>query len=202
MSNRIAVVFLHRMAAWNHRYHVHTWIVEVNNLQAMYTEEPRVRKYAMDNGILIKPHQTHWNKHDSAHGVISLAKLFYEQRIDLPYASGEARAKMKVLARQLLSYDPGTEGPHTWQCENGCVDGVLVRVARSRRDTETGKDIRCAACVVVRCVVSRYHQLQWRGLRAMVNGVSGCVVGEVHLCADMSACLWRAQRLPLCVRQS
>jgi hypothetical protein len=100
--------FLARMENWHDRFGLSTWVVETNNLQAIFTEDPRVKDLARERGILLRPHMTNWNKHDPAHGVVSMGRMFREQMIDLPYLSGEAKAKMKVLERQLIAYDPGT----------------------------------------------------------------------------------------------
>ena len=92
---------------WYHKYDLRLWYYEVNSQQIEFYKivKERVAKVMMKelghNPIAIKEHSTGKNKQDAELGISTLAPLYENGTIDLPYGTNEARRKTNSLLRQL-----------------------------------------------------------------------------------------------------
>jgi hypothetical protein len=82
-------------------YGVTLWFYEDNSQQIEFFNDPRTRKLAVELGLNIKPFRTGRNKMDPELGISSMAPMYHDGSIDLPYGDTEARKKTNLLVRQL-----------------------------------------------------------------------------------------------------
>lgn len=105
--------------------------VESNGLQSQlvqYNEE--ILAKMTSRGIRVVPHITHGGKGqggkwDPEFGIESMAPMFYNRQIDLPYADINARRKVGELEEQLLQFPLGQVTDvmmSLWFAELGCRD--------------------------------------------------------------------------------
>ena len=71
------------------------WVIEENNFQKAIRQDPRIKEYANKNGIILEGHETYKNKWDSHFGVTSLAPMFQDKLIILPYGNAESQVKVR-----------------------------------------------------------------------------------------------------------
>jgi hypothetical protein len=89
------------MRNWHHMYGVTLWFYEDNSQQIEFFNDPRTRKLSIELGLTIKPFRTGRNKMDPELGISSMAPMYHDGSIDLPYGDSEARKKTNLLVRQL-----------------------------------------------------------------------------------------------------
>lgn len=114
------VGFRRIVANWYEKYQVRHWVVEENNFQRVYIMDDTIRDYTASNGIYVEGHETYANKWDPVMGVTSMASLFTDGKIDLPYADAEAIRKTNLYRRQLIHF--------------GTAAGLPVKRNRARSD--------------------------------------------------------------------
>ena len=81
---------------WKQKYDLYHWVIEENNFQKAIRQDPRIKEYANVNGIILEGHETYKNKWDSHFGVTSLAPMFADQLIILPYGNTESQVKAEM----------------------------------------------------------------------------------------------------------
>lgn len=91
------------------KYAIHEWRIEKNAFQTMLTQDPEVRQFLAERGVVLKEHHTGSNKWDEDFGVSSMASLFEghdenRQKISLPSGNHEA---IKQMVEQLIVWSPG-----------------------------------------------------------------------------------------------
>ena len=89
------------MRDWHAKYGVTLWYYEDNSQQVEFFNDPRTRKLAVELGLTIKPFRTGRNKMDPELGISSMAPMYHDGTIELPYGTSEARKKTNMLLRQL-----------------------------------------------------------------------------------------------------
>jgi len=101
--------------------------VEVNGLQGQLTQyNEEMQLHLTNKGIRIVPHITHGhNKWDADFGVESMAPLYYNHMVSVPWQDLVSRNKFGELDRQLLEFHPGMTSPNDlvmalWFAELGC----------------------------------------------------------------------------------
>ena len=99
-----------QMRRWSADYPLSEWRVENNGLQAQlfqYNTEMQqdlIGKY----GTRVVPHNTQGsNKWDPVFGVESMAPLFRQQMVSIPWANTGSRARFQPLVEQLLQFPTG-----------------------------------------------------------------------------------------------
>jgi endogenous inhibitor of DNA gyrase (YacG/DUF329 family) len=86
---------------WHKMYNLYHWVIEENNFQKAIRQDPRIKEYANVNGIILEGHETYKNKWDSHFGVTSLAPMFQDKLIVLPYGNTESQIKSEMYRKQL-----------------------------------------------------------------------------------------------------
>ena len=86
---------------WHQDYNLYHWVIEENNFQKAIRQDPRIKEYANRNGIILEGHETYKNKWDSHFGVTSLAPMFQDKLIVLPYGNTESQVKSEMYRKQL-----------------------------------------------------------------------------------------------------
>lgn len=89
------------MRDWHERYGLDLWVYEDNMSKQDFFKDPRLIELQRELGITVKPHTTGKNKHDPQYGISSMAPLYHDGTIDLPYSDAESRKKVNLLLRQL-----------------------------------------------------------------------------------------------------
>ena len=89
------------MQEWHDTYDLRDWIYEDNAQQVEFFSDPRLTKMARELGLVVRPHTTGKNKQDPELGISSMAPLYHDGTIRLPYGTAEARLAVNVLLRQL-----------------------------------------------------------------------------------------------------
>jgi hypothetical protein len=91
---------------WAERYPLRELRVEVNGLQSqLYQYNRELNERLVNRGVRLVPHITHGrNKWDPQFGVESMAALFHNGLISLPYGDINSRAKVRELEDQLLGF--------------------------------------------------------------------------------------------------
>lgn len=95
---------------WFNDYDCRLWVVEANNIQQLYIDDPRMKMLCARLGIVMKPHETGKNKHDRDFGVAATAPLYHSGLVNLPYATPEAVRKVDAYIRQLINFTGATSG--------------------------------------------------------------------------------------------
>jgi len=84
---------------------VYEWVIESNLYHGAIRKNNDLLEYTNKRGIYMHGHETDKNnKHDKHFGVSSLAPLFKNAQIILPYGSPEAIRKTKLYVSQLIRY--------------------------------------------------------------------------------------------------
>ena len=99
------------MEDWAIRYQLVDWYYEDNAQQGEFFRDPRVRELKAKYGLSVTPHTTGKNKQDPEMGISSMAPLYHDGTINLPYGTPEARMKVNVLLDQLSYWT--TDGVET-----------------------------------------------------------------------------------------
>jgi hypothetical protein len=91
---------------WAERYPLRELRVETNGLQSqLYQWNTELNQRLVNRGVRLVPHITHGrNKWDPQFGVESMAALFHNRLISLPYGDLNSRAKVRELEDQLLGF--------------------------------------------------------------------------------------------------
>ena len=89
---------------WFDMYGCYHWVIEENGFQKAIRQDETTKKFANINGIKLEGHETHKNKWDERFGVTSLAPMFTEKAIKLPFMSPEAQSKSIAYTKQLAYF--------------------------------------------------------------------------------------------------
>lgn len=104
--------------AWLTQYQLRRWVVEDNSSQADYISKREFVKWRTDQGVHVEPFTTGRNKHQFGIGVGSLAPLFSQKLIVLPYDDLETQGKVDLLIREFANFDPDrTSHKHAWRID-------------------------------------------------------------------------------------
>jgi hypothetical protein len=116
-----------QMLDWASRYRLHEFRVEVNGLQGqIFQFNQQLLQGLYRHGARLTPHKTHrWNKSDENFGVESMAPMFVNQQVSIPWGDIASRTKFKPLCDQLLQFGMGRTSDLVmalWFAELGCRD--------------------------------------------------------------------------------
>jgi len=89
---------------WYEKYSLSHWVIEENGFQKAIRQDVQLRDYCSRFGIHTEGHQTQKNKFDPIFGVGSMAQLFKEQLINLPYGNADSEVKSNIYRRQLIYF--------------------------------------------------------------------------------------------------
>lgn len=81
------------------------WVVEENLYQGGIVDDEQLVEFRTRHGIRMEGFKTYRNKIDPRLGVTSLAPLFAEGKVTLPYGDGPSQAKTDAYVRQLIYWD-------------------------------------------------------------------------------------------------
>ena len=76
---------------WHDMYGLYHWVIEENGFQKAIRQDKTIKEYCNIQGIKLEGHETHKNKWDERFGVTSLAPMFNEGMIDIPFADRSTR---------------------------------------------------------------------------------------------------------------
>lgn len=102
--------FIDLIERWHARFKLTHWIVETNNVQRVFIDDPKVREVCGRLGVTIDGHTTGTNRLDREYGVPSMSRWFRDSMIDLPYSGDPARDITDTFIRQAINFDPGVAG--------------------------------------------------------------------------------------------
>lgn len=89
------------MEEWHALYGLTDWYYEDNAGQVEFFRDPRFKELSARLGLVVRPHTTGKNKQDPEYGISSMAPLYHNGTINLPYGTTEARRKVNLLLDQL-----------------------------------------------------------------------------------------------------
>ena len=89
---------------WHDMYGLYHWVIEENGFQKAIRQDKTIKEYCNIQGIKLEGHETHKNKWDERFGVTSLAPMFNEGMIDIPFADSEAQDKATLYTKQLTYF--------------------------------------------------------------------------------------------------
>jgi len=89
---------------WYEMYGLAHWVIEENGFQKAIRQDDKIKDYCARFGIYTEGHQTQRNKFDPIFGVGSMAQLFKEQLINLPYGDTDSEIKSNIYRRQLIYF--------------------------------------------------------------------------------------------------
>lgn len=133
------------MDKWSEKYGVHYWVVE-ENLLGQVEKYQEIRAVKARRGLMVQNWRTDRNKNSQHYGVTSLATLFNEKIMVLPYATPESRDLSDKLILQLSGWD---ESNSRSKSRSGMKDDLVmalwfawdpIRRARQDYNTERGAD--------------------------------------------------------------
>jgi len=115
------------------RLGVHEWRVEKNAFQLFLTQDPELKQYLANLGVILTEHFTGRNKLDVGYGVASMAVLFINNLIELP-AMHKSEA-VRQLMDQLMLWTPETKAKQDlvmslWFAELKCREIMMATVSR------------------------------------------------------------------------
>ena len=90
---------------WSDRYPLAEWRVEVNGVQSQIIQYDRelVRELAQ-RGVRVIPHTTHRNKWDATFGVESMAPLFEQKMISIPWGNRPTAQALQPFIEELIGF--------------------------------------------------------------------------------------------------
>jgi hypothetical protein len=94
----------HSIKKWYEMYGLAHWVIEENGFQKAIRQDDKIKDYCARFGIYTEGHQTQKNKFDPIFGVGSMAQLFKEQLINLPYGDTDSEIKSNIYRRQLIYF--------------------------------------------------------------------------------------------------
>ena len=101
---------LELMKKWYDKYNCYHWVIEENGFQKAIRQDERIKKFAATPGIKLEGHETHKNKWDEKFGVTSLAPMFQEGVITLPFGDDEGISKSILYTKQLTYFASKGQG--------------------------------------------------------------------------------------------
>lgn len=96
------------MLDWSSRYPIYEWRVESNGVQSQLVQYNHELIQALaKRGIAVRPHYTYGNKWDAEFGVESIAPLFHQHLVSLPWGHANSAQKVQPLIEQFISFPMG-----------------------------------------------------------------------------------------------
>jgi hypothetical protein len=89
---------------WYEMYSCAHWVIEENGFQKAIRQDEKIKDFCARFGIYTEGHQTQRNKFDPIFGVGSMAQLFKEKLINLPYGDANSEVKSNIYRRQLIYF--------------------------------------------------------------------------------------------------
>jgi len=89
---------------WYEKYNCAHWVIEENGFQKAIRQDEKIKDLCARFGIYTEGHQTQRNKFDPIFGVGSMAGLFKEGLINLPYGDPNSEVKSNIYRRQLIYF--------------------------------------------------------------------------------------------------
>ncbi len=89
---------------WYEKYNCAHWVIEENGFQKAIRQDEKIKDLCARFGIYTEGHQTQRNKFDPIFGVGSMAQLFKEGLINLPYGDPNSEVKSNIYRRQLIYF--------------------------------------------------------------------------------------------------
>lgn len=130
---------------WYDKYGLTHWVAE-RNLLGELTQYQEIQQVTSPHGIHVENWRTGYNKNDQYFGVTSLASLFKEKQIVLPYVDDLSKSLTDKLVNQLVVWD---EGNSRNKNRTGFKDDLVmalwfawdpIRRARQEFNAELGVD--------------------------------------------------------------
>ena len=90
---------------WYEKYRVREWVIEENGFQTAIRQDEKIKRLALECGIVLTGTKTGLNKHDPMFGVGAMSELFEEGRVHLPVGDGISRDKTGAYKSQLVYFD-------------------------------------------------------------------------------------------------
>jgi hypothetical protein len=90
---------------WTDKYPIFEWRVEENGVQSQivqYNEE--IVRYLAQRGVRIVPHQTSSNKWDAEFGVETIATLFHQNLISIPWGNNPTRMAFTPAIHEFMGF--------------------------------------------------------------------------------------------------
>lgn len=125
---------------WWELYGLQSWVVERNNYQEAILQDRDIVDFCQINGVHLEPHFTsRQNKSNHDFGVTKQLELFGKNLIDLPWGDEPTRAKVRVISKQWLNYEPETSGKTDLVMAGWFPEGTFRRWRRDQHsDAEVG----------------------------------------------------------------
>lgn len=92
--------------SWLTTYQLRRWVVEDNALQSDYVNRRDFVKWRHEHGVHVHAATTGKNKHSLSIGVGSMAPLYTQGHIVLPYGDAETQGRVDAFIREHVNYDP------------------------------------------------------------------------------------------------
>jgi len=116
---------------WWEMYGCFHWVIEENGFQKAIRQDKTIKQYCNVQGIKLEGHETHKNKWDERFGVTSLAPMFNEQMISLPFADGEAQTKTTLYTKQLIYFASKGSGGKGYKSDIVMASWFPMKVIRT-----------------------------------------------------------------------
>jgi len=116
---------------WHEKYNCYHWVIEENGFQKAIRQDKRIKEYCNVQGIKLEGHETHKNKWDEKFGVTSLAPMFNEEMISLPFYGGDAQAKSITYQKQLVYFASKGSGGRGFKSDVVMASWFPMKVIRT-----------------------------------------------------------------------
>jgi hypothetical protein len=116
---------------WHEMYNCYHWVIEENGFQKAIRQDKTIKEYCNVQGIKLEGHETHKNKWDERFGVTSLAPMFNEGMIELPFADGEAQDKTTLYTKQLTYFASKGKGGRGYKSDIVMASWFPMKVIRT-----------------------------------------------------------------------
>jgi len=116
---------------WYEQYDCYHWVIEENGFQKAIRQDKTIKEYCNVHGIKLEGHETHKNKWDERFGVTSLAPMFNDGMIELPFADGEAQDKTTLYTKQLTYFASKGKGGKGYKSDIVMASWFPMKVVRT-----------------------------------------------------------------------
>jgi len=116
---------------WHDMYGLYHWVIEENGFQKAIRQDKTIKEYCNIQGIKLEGHETHKNKWDERFGVTSLAPMFNEGMIDIPFADSEAQDKATLYTKQLTYFASKGKGGRGYKSDIVMASWFPMKVIRT-----------------------------------------------------------------------
>jgi hypothetical protein len=116
---------------WWDMYGCYHWVIEENGFQKAIRQDKTIKQFCNVQGIKLEGHETHKNKWDDRFGVTSLAPMFNDQMITLPYLDAEAQQKTTQYTKQLTYFASKGNGGKGYKSDIVMASWFPMKVVRT-----------------------------------------------------------------------